>query len=858
MTCDHCLSEIKPEEAVYDEIDGRRAVFCCTGCNAIYRIIHEQGLDEFYEKRLGWKPGRPELRDVREEDFREFIKEVSEKERELEFIISGIRCASCIWLIEHILKKTEGVTEIRVNYATHRARLRWSPQKIDLNEILKKITSLGYTPKPALVTEAEEELKRERRDLLIRFGTAAFFSMQLMIYTSALYAGYFQGIEENLRRAFQLIAWALATPVMFYCGYPFMRNTMRGLKNRALNMDVLIFLGSFSAYAYSVAIIFLNLLQPSAFVKYEVYFDTSAMIITLILLGRYIEQGAKLKASSAIQALLSLQPLEARLLRGSEEILTPVKELKPDDMIIVRPGEKIPADGVIINGSSEIDESMLTGESMPVFKEHGSEVFSGTININGRLIIRVKTVKDTLLSKITQAVLDAQTKRPRIQGLADRIVGVFVPAIIMIALSTFLYWSFNADRVTALMNAVSVLVIACPCALGLATPLAILIGSTGLYSSGIIIKDGNIIEKVAMADTICIDKTGTLTEGKPSLIKIISYEKSEEELHLIAGSIEHQSEHAVAKAITRDIKKERLLSVKNFQSIAGMGVKGMIDNQEVLIGNIRFLESSGIKITESQRKDFEHYSMKGYTITGLAIDGRLHGWFIISDRIAPSASMVIMELKKKGKDIVLLTGDQRRVAEEVSKALGIEKLYAEVLPVEKAEIIKRLKAEGLRLKTEERLKAEGGRLKTEVYKNSFKNLQPKALSLKPCLKPKAFSLIMVGDGINDAPALAVADAGIATGGATDIAMESAQAVLMKNDISLLIPLINISEKTLRIIKQNLFWAFSYNIVAIPLAVSGRIHPIISALLMALSSLLVVGNSLRLKSSKYDKIKNESP
>ena len=827
MNCSHCLSEVKPEEAIYDEIDGRRLVFCCTGCNAIYRVIHEQGLDEFYEKRLGWRPGRPELRDVRVEDFREFIKEVSEKERELEFIISGIRCASCIWLIEHLLKKSEGVIDIRVNYATHRARLRWAPERIDLNEILRKITSLGYTPKPAFTVEGEEELKRERRDLLIRFGTASFFSMQLMIYTSALYAGYFQGIEENLRRLFQLIALAMATPVMFYCGYPFIRNALRGLKNRALNMDVLIFLGSFSAYAYSVAIIILNMLQPSAFVKYEVYFDTSAMIITLILLGRYIEQGAKLKASSAIQVLLSLQPSEARLMRGSEEVLVPVKELKPDDLIIVRPGEKIPADGIIIEGSAEIDESMLTGESMPVFKEQGSEVFSGTINTNGRLIIKVRTVKDTLLSKITQAVLDAQTKRPRIQGLADRIVGLFVPAIIMIAFFTFLYWSFNADKITALMNAVSVLVIACPCALGLATPLAILIGSTALYSSGIIIKDGNIIEKVATADTVCIDKTGTLTEGRPSLIKIISYERPEEELHIIAASLEHQSEHAVAKAITKDIKKDRLLHVKDFQSVAGMGVKGTIDSHEVVIGNIRFLEGSGIEIREEHKRDFDHYSVKGYTVTGIAIDGRLHGWFIISDRIAPSASYVIMELKKKAIDIVLLTGDQRRVAEEVSRTLGIEKIHAEVLPVEKAEIIKRLKAEDGRLK--------------DIKK-------PKKLF---SLKPKAFSLIMVGDGINDAPALAVADAGIATGGATDIAMESAQAVLMKNDISLLLTLINISKRTLTIIKQNLFWAFSYNIIAIPLAVSGRIHPIISAILMATSSLLVVGNSLRLKKFRID-------
>lgn len=805
--CTHCLGEVNPEDAIYDEIDGKRLIFCCAGCNAIYRLIHEQGLDEFYEKRLGWRPGRPEIKEVREEEFKEFIKKLSEDHLELEFILSGIRCASCIWLIEHLIKKSEGVIDIRVNYATHRARLRWNPQRINLTEILKKIASLGYTPKPAYTTEGEDELRREKRDLLIRFGTASFFSMQLMIYASALYAGYFQGIEETYRRLFQLIAWALATPVMFYCGYPFMKNAIRGLKNRTLNMDVLIFLGSFSAYAYSVAIIILNFLQPPALSlqlsKTEVYFDTSSMIITLILLGRFIEQGARIKAFSVIQALLGLQPKEARLLRDSEEVMVRINELKEGYRIIIKPGERIPVDGVIIEGSSEVDESMLTGESMTVVKAIGSQVFAGTINLNGRLIVDVKAVKHTVLSKITEAVLEAQARRARIQGIADMVTGWFVPFIILIGLFTFLYWSIKSNSTVALMNAVSVLVIACPCALGLATPLAMLTGSTRLYSSGIIIKEGNVIEQIARADTVCIDKTGTLTEGRPELLEIIAHDRTEEELHTIAASLEQASEHVIARAITKGVKKDKLIPVMDFQSFSGLGVKGIVGEDKVIIGNRRFLEDSGVILNHNQKDDFLNYSEKGYTIIGIAINNALSGWFIISDRVAQGAVDVINELKRLKKKVILLTGDQKKVALEVGKKLSVEDIHAEVLPVEKAEIIRRLKTSGRKV-------------------------------------------MMVGDGINDAPALTEADAGIATGGATDIAMESAGAVLMRNEIGLLIPLIKISKKTLSIIKQNLFWAFSYNIIAIPLAVSGRIHPIISAILMATSSLVVVGNSLRLR------------
>lgn len=807
--CEHCLSEVNPETAIIDWIGDQEHVFCCTGCDAIYRLIHEQGLDEFYSKRIGWWPGRPEIKEFKAEEFDDYIRELSPDERELEFIVLGIRCASCIWLIEHLLKKMQGMIDIRVNYATHRARLRWRPEQIGLGEILQKIASLGYIPKPYIETELTKELIREKRDLLVRFGTASFFSMQLMLYTIALYAGYFQGIDESLRRLFHVIAWVLATPVMFYCGYPFIRNAINGFKNRTFNMDVLIFLGSFSAYAYSVAIVILI-----SFLKIplntEVYFDTSSMIITLILLGRFIEQGARIKATSSLQALLSLQPRQARILRDSEEELIPLNKLSKGDLIVVRPGERIPVDGIIIEGGSEIDEQMLTGESMPVYRDVGSQVFAGTLNLNGRLIVKVESIKETVLSRITQAVLDTQAKRARIQGIADRVVGIFVPAIITISLFTFLYWYVRENTGIALMNSVSVLVIACPCALGLATPLAILIGSTNLYLKGIIIKDGNIIEDLAKADTILFDKTGTLTEGRPSLIDIIAYEDSKERLHIIAASLEQASEHIVSKAITNNIKRDLLLPLKEFKAIPGLGIKGNVEcpqgdikGKEIIIGNLRFINNEGILLNERQISDYREYSKRGYTLVGISVERRLKAWFVIADRLSPEAKEVIERLKVMQMKIIMLTGDQRTVAEEISKELGVEEFYSEVLPIEKAEIIRNLKDSGKKV-------------------------------------------IMVGDGINDAPALSEAHAGIATGGAADITAESAGAVMMRKDLRLVIELLHQSKKILSIIKQNLFWAFSYNIIAIPLAVSGKIHPIISAISMAVSSLIVLGNSLRLR------------
>ncbi len=798
LLCNHCLAEVEENSAIYETIDGQQHVFCCKGCQGVFHILHDAGLEDFYTRRRGWIPGPPDETEIDPAVFSGHIRE-SDSQREIEVHLDGIRCASCVWLIEHYLGKLPGVTEIRINYATHRARIRWKAEASGIEEIIKAIRSIGYTPRPAHSSDLQEAMRRETRDLLIRFGTAAFFSMQLMLYTVALYAGYFQGIEEFYRRTFQFIAWGLATPVLFYSGAPFLRNTLRGIRNRTINMDFLIFTGSFAAYAYSVVMIFTG---------GEVFFDTSAMIVTLILLGRFLESSAKSKAGEAIAALLVLQPPEARLVVSGakdEKKMVPVGILNPGDVVEVRPGERVPVDGIVTGGRAEVDESMLTGESRPSEKTVGSEVFAGTMNMNGRLVIEVsRTEKETVLSGIIRAVEEAQMRKAPVQALADRVVGWFVPMVFSIALGTFVYWFMRyGDISTALMNSVSVLVVACPCALGLATPLAVLIGSTSASGKGILIRGGDVLERTSRVKSIIFDKTGTLTRGRPVLTDLVPAEEGGESLLRYAASLEAASEHSVGQAI-RHACREDLYEVRDFLSLPGLGISGRVNNHEVLVGNIRLFSDQGVDIPAALVQKYEELAGEGKTVVFCAIDGRLKGLFAVSDILREDAAETMEKLKERGLSVMMVTGDNRKVAEAVASRAGITEVVSEVTPLEKAEVIKRLKEE------------------------------------------KGTMIMMVGDGINDAPALTEADAGVSLGSATDIAIESADVVIVRERLILITDLINISRRTFSVIKGNLFWAFSYNFIAIPLAVTGALHPIVSAVSMAFSSLVVVGNSLRLR------------
>jgi len=795
--CDHCLLSVAEKDALFDEIDGERKVFCCPGCLGVFRLIRSEGLQDFYARRQGWRPGPPEKERINLSLFDGEVRRSGET-AEIDLMIEGIRCASCVWLNERILTKTPGVLAADINYVTHRARIRWDPARVGLEEILAKILAIGYLPRPYLRAGREErERVRARRDLL-RLGTAFFFSMQLMMYSVALYAGYFQGIDPHLKMLFAVIAAILTMPVLFYSGGPIFQSALRGIFRGAWNMDLLVATGAGAAFFYSL----LQIPRGG-----EVYFDTAAMIVTLILLGRFLEAGAKGAASQALTRLLSLTPRTARLVPAGEEAakevaLTAVRE---GDCVEVRPGEKFPFDGKVLAGESEVDESMLTGEPLPVLKREGEDVFCGTRNLNGFIRFEVLRRGDqTVLGQVIEIVESAQVRRAPVQRLADRVVGVFVPVVLFLSLGTSLFWIVRGVPLsTALMYGISVLVIACPCALGLATPLAVLMGTMAASARGILIKGGDVLEALEQVDVVLIDKTGTLTLGRPSLDRIEGYGVSREAALQEALSLEACSEHAIAGAFQRAGKNLVSRPVDRFQAFPGKGVSGLISGEAVVLGNRDFLEAQGISFNGKFPAALKEEEGKGATIVYLGRDGELQGAFSLHDGIRSEAKEVVSALLDSGIEVQMVTGDQKGTAEAVAAAVGIKQFLSGLSPVDKAERIGRLKG-------------------------------------------KNRKVAMVGDGINDAPALATADVGVAMGGGTDIALDTADMILMRSDLTLLPAAIRLSKKTLTIIRQNLFWAFLYNLVALPVAMAGALHPILSASAMVVSSLCVVGNSMRLK------------
>lgn len=809
--CNHCLLEFPEKEAIYDEIDGEKKVFCCNGCRGIYKLIHEEGLGRFYEDRT-WKDAGIRSSALNGEiDIKPFAEHVRDikgsNQKEIDIFIDGIRCASCVWLNEKILSKTEGIEYARVNYITHRARIRWDPEVIGLDRILKRVISIGYNPRPYLESEQFRRQKAEARDLLVRFGTAGFLSSQLMIYTTALYAGYFHGIDAGTKLIFEIIAMLLTVPVIFYSGMPFIRNTIKGLRYLNFNMDSLITIGAGSAFIYSVYQMFMG---------GKVYFDTSAMIITIILLGRYMETTAKGKASETIERLSELCPKEARLVGdqqsaiSSQEIkIVPISSIKKGELIQVMPGERIPLDGTVVDGESEVDESIITGESKPVHKLAGHEVIGGSINLYGTLVFRVtKTGKETVLSNIIKAVEDAQARKPEVQTIADRVVGIFVPIILIIAFLTVVAYMLKGTSTHyALMTGISVIVIACPCSLGLATPIAVLIFTSMASSKGILVRGGEVIENASKVDHVIFDKTGTITLGRPVVKEIIIFDPSlyREYILSLAASIERLSEHSIGRAITESAKGLDFFDVSWFKAFPGKGVEGTIGNKKISIGSMGFMSENNLvsDSVELLRDISLQFEKNGDTVVYIGWNRKIRALFVISDVIRDESIEVMDELRKAKITVSIVSGDNRITTGSIASMIGVDHVIAEASPVAKKDLV------------------------TDMQR-------------------KGHNILMVGDGINDAPALTEAMIGIAMGRGTDVAMESADAVLVRNDLKLVPYFMNLSKKTFSIIRQNIFWAFFYNIIAIPLAVSGVLHPIIAAGAMAASSLFVVGNSLRIR------------
>ncbi len=784
---------------------------------------------------------------------------------QVNFPITGMTCASCVNRVEKALKKVPGVLDATVNLATEQATVNYVPAAADWSDLKAAVERAGYgvietgeadagALEDAEATARARETADKRRKLIV----AIAFGLPLFVLSMARDLGLIQpwltsfwaanealmghggAILEHYPARADLLNWlflALATPVQFYSGWDFYVHAWKALKARTANMDTLIALGSSAAYFYSVALMIFGL-------SGHVYFETAALIITLILVGKYLEARAKSQTSTAIRALMGLQAKTARVLRSGVERDVPVAEVRKGDIVVVRPGEKVPVDGVVISGRSSVDESMVTGESIPVEKGEGDSVIGATVNTTGSFQFRATRVgKDTALAQIIRLVQQAQGSRAPVQRLVDQVAAVFVPVVILIALGTFLAWYFvgGVGFTQAMIFAVAVLVIACPCALGLATPTAIMVATGTGAEHGILIKNAESLERAAHIQTVVLDKTGTITEGRPVVTDIVETAKyktqhvevptvdrlassveTETVLHSafsilhLAASAERGSEHPLGEAIVRAAQARGLdlAQPQDFTAVAGHGIAARVDDHDVLLGTSRLMGDRQIDVTDVAAV-VERLQAEGKSAMIVAVDGEALGVIAVADTVKPTSREAVAELHRLGIQAVMLTGDNRRTADAIARQVGIDRVLAEVLPEDKVNEVKRL-------------------------------------------QDKRETVAMVGDGINDAPALAQADVGVAIGTGTDVAMEAADITLMRGDLRSVPQAIRLSQATMLTIRWNLFWAFIYNVILIPVAAGvlypltgWQLSPIIAAAAMAFSSVFVVSNSLRLRKMRLE-------
>ena len=713
---------------------------------------------------------------------------VAEEPGRVELAIEGMTCASCAARIEKRLNKLEGVSA-SVNYASEHAAVAFDPGQVSIDDLIGTVEAVGYhasLPREAL---GEEDPAQPYRDRLI-VAVVLSVPLALLAMVSAL---QFSG--------WKWASLALATPAVFWCGWPFHRAAALNARHLVATMDTLISVGTLAAWGWSTVVLL-------AGVSEDTYFETAGVITALILLGRYFEARAKRRSGEAIRKLLELGAKEARELRDGQEVLVPVEQLRVGELFVVRPGEKVATDGVVESGESAVDASMLTGESVPVEVSVGDDVAGATINASGRLVVRATRVGgDTALAQIARMVAQAQSGKAEVQRLADRVSGVFVPIVLALSLLTLAGWLvLGGSSAAAFTAAVAVVIIACPCALGLATPTALMVGTGRGAQLGILIKGPEILEQTRQVTTIVFDKTGTVTEGRMEVAAIVTADGvGEDELLRLAAGVEDASEHPIARAIAQRGRERfgALPPVEHFSNRAGLGVQARVDRHDVVIGRPAFLSEWGIELPIELIIAAERIEATGATVVGVSSDGAAVGLVAVADRIKPTSAHAISQLKALGLQPVLLTGDNERAAATVARRVGIDRVLAGVLPDAKAQEISRLQAGG------------------EV-------------------------VAMVGDGVNDAPALAQADLGLAIGTGTDVAIEASDLTLVSGDLRAASDAIRLARRTLATIKANLFWAFAYNVAAIPLAIAGLLNPIIAAAAMSFSSLFVVTNSLRLR------------
>jgi Cu2+-exporting ATPase len=796
-SCFHCGLEAK--NPLVGTINGVDREFCCAGCRTVCEIIHSQGLDSYYEKRGESTsgraaPGAPEF-PFDHEDFQRQYVQTKGDSCEVSLMIDGIHCAACIWLIEKGLAREAGLEDVQVSLGTQRANLRWNPAQISLGELASAIARLGYRAYPYDPSKLDQPLRERTRDMLMRMGVAGLAMLATMYLAEPLYFGDFTH-DPGFLKLFHWLAFMVATPTCLYALMPILKGAWSGLRQRTVNMDGTIALGALATYFASVW---------GTVVGGPVYYESLTMFLFLILAGRYVEMAVRRKVFSATERLLKLEAKSATLLRDGLPARVPLQAVRIGDQVVVKAGEAIPVDGVVLEGAAGVNEAMLTGESRPVPKQEGDRVVASSVAVDGSLVVRATGVgQETQLNQIIRLIEQADTHRSPGARRIDRITNGFGLSVVAVAALSFLGWSIVASPSQALMIAVAVLVITCPCALGLAIPAANVLAATKGVDRGILFAEGAALEALPGVTHVVLDKTGTVTTGHMEVAAIVPFGSSEDELLAMAAALEEGFEHPIARAIKAAARQRGLAPpvVADFQVVAGRGVLGRVDGVSAAIGNAALMESRGMALPEAVMASVGTLQDRGLTVAYLAAGGAVVGCFGMQDELRPDARETVQALRSRGIHVTLLSGDHRQAAETAGRALGVDRVHAEVMPDQKQQVIRELQAD-------DRV------------------------------------VVMVGDGVNDAPALAQADVGVAMGEGTDLSITSAQVVLLGERLGLLLSAVTLATETRRVIRQNLILSGIYNVLTIPLAVAGLVTPLVAAIVMPLSSLAVIGNSLRL-------------
>jgi len=796
IACTHCNLTFSKDIMIEDHTH----YFCCKGCQGVYHLLNAEGLDTFYDKLGDTKlqPATQEKSDLEKFDLEGFknkyIKVDEDGLYEIHLIIEGIHCSACVWLNEKVLHKTEGVLEASINYTNNKAKVVWDPNTVQLSHIIATIRSIGYNAYPYDPKLQEERAISTRKTYYSRILVAVFGAMNIMWLAVAHYAGYFGGIEQSFKDILNVAQFVLATPVLFYSGWIFFRGAYYGYKNNIVNMDTLVASGALSAYLYSI---YAMLTQIG-----EVYFDSVVMIITFVLVGKYLEVLSKKSAVDTLDSIMGSTPTEVTLLKDATKSLVSVENVIVDDIIELKPGEKVVIDGKVTWGEASFDESSLTGENEPIYKKHGDSILSGSLCLDS--VVHYKATADasnSMLTSIVSLLEESITKKPRIEQLANTVSGYFSTIILLIALFTFVGWYFYVGSFeTALIVGISVIVIACPCALGLATPMATLVGISMAAKRGILFKEATFLETMAKADVLALDKTGTLTEGKPSVVGVqIGENFNPSVLHALVNTSNHPISKGIKTYLENNYEDIDPLILEDIQSIEAKGLKANYKGQALLGGNAELMQNVTLD-TDSENALFF-----------FTIDNKLIARFALTDTIRKGAKEAIVNIKAMGIDVVMLTGDHKQSAHKVASQVGIDTVHAKLLPKDKACLIDDFHHDG-------------------------------------------HVVMMAGDGINDAIALASSDIAIAMGNGADVAINVSDIVLLDEKPLRLYESFKLSRRTFWAIKENLAFSLLYNVVAVPLAVFGFVNPLIAALSMSLSSLIVVGNSLRIKNLKFKELK----